>query len=225
MHYFNFNGSLATRCVSLNNEPCKVMSTLIDLNPVELDYCPFMISLDKCSGSCNAVDELSTKICAPSKTKDVNDKVLNMITRTNVAKTLVNHISCDWKCKLHSKTCISNQKWNIKSRQCECKIYRTCKKDYRLNPRRCICENGKYLKNIVDASVIVYEEIINATDCASTNVTNTIPTNMTNTTSTNVPNAVSMNSNDKKVRFKVDSYIFHTILLVIEILFVTAIIY
>ena len=29
---------------------------LIYLNPVELNYFPFIISLDKCSGSCNAAD-------------------------------------------------------------------------------------------------------------------------------------------------------------------------
>ena len=42
-----------------------------------------MISLDKCNGSCNAVNDLSTKIRVPSKTKDVNMKVFNMITRIN----------------------------------------------------------------------------------------------------------------------------------------------
>ena len=41
---------------------------LIDLNPIELNCYSFMISLDKCNGSCNATDDLSTKICA-SKTK------------------------------------------------------------------------------------------------------------------------------------------------------------
>ena len=32
---------------------CMATPTLIDLNLVELKYYPFMISLDKCSGSCN----------------------------------------------------------------------------------------------------------------------------------------------------------------------------
>ena len=49
--------------MSLNNKPCITIPTLIDLNPAELNYYPFMISLDKCSGSCNAVDDLSTTIC------------------------------------------------------------------------------------------------------------------------------------------------------------------
>ena len=47
--------------------------TLIDLNPVELEYYLFMISLDKCSGGCNV---LSPKICVPKKTKDINVEVL-----------------------------------------------------------------------------------------------------------------------------------------------------
>ena len=31
----SFSGSLATKSVSLNNEPCLIRCTLIDLNPVE----------------------------------------------------------------------------------------------------------------------------------------------------------------------------------------------
>ena len=40
-----------------------------------------MISLDECDRSFNAGDEQSTKICVTSKTKVVNGKVFNMITR------------------------------------------------------------------------------------------------------------------------------------------------
>ena len=47
----SFSRSLATKCVSLNNEPCMIRANLIDLNPVEFHYYPFMIILDKCSGS------------------------------------------------------------------------------------------------------------------------------------------------------------------------------
>ena len=73
----------------VNNEPCMIRPFLIDLNPVELKYYPFMISLNKCNGSCNSVNDISMKICVPSKTKDVNVKVFNMITNRNEAKTLV----------------------------------------------------------------------------------------------------------------------------------------
>ena len=56
----SFSSSLATKCVSLNDEPCIVRSTIIDLNPVELKCYPLIISLDKCNGSFNV---LSPKIC------------------------------------------------------------------------------------------------------------------------------------------------------------------
>ena len=69
-----------------------IRRTLIDLIPVELNYYPFMISLDKFSGICNSVDDISTKICVSSKTKDKNIKVFNMITNINESKTMVKHI-------------------------------------------------------------------------------------------------------------------------------------
>ena len=64
--------------MSLNDEPCMVSPTLIDLNTIELRYYPFMISLDKCSGSCNV---LSPKICVQMKPKNINDKAFNTIAK------------------------------------------------------------------------------------------------------------------------------------------------
>ena len=86
----SFSRYLTTNFVSLNKEPCMIRPFLIDLNPFELKYYPFMISLDNCKGSCNCVDDLSTRISIWSKTKD---KTKNR----NEAKTLVKEISCDWK--------------------------------------------------------------------------------------------------------------------------------
>ena len=54
-----FSGPLATKYESLNNEPCMIRPTLIYFNPFESNYYPFMISLDKCNGSCKAFDGLS----------------------------------------------------------------------------------------------------------------------------------------------------------------------
>ena len=53
--------------------------TLISMNPVELKYYPFMISLQKRTGRCN---DLSPKICVPKETKDINVKAFNIITKT-----------------------------------------------------------------------------------------------------------------------------------------------
>ena len=43
-----------------------VRPSLSDSNRVELNYYPFMINLDKCTGSFNV---LSPKICVPKETK------------------------------------------------------------------------------------------------------------------------------------------------------------
>ena len=81
--------------------------TLNDLNPAKLKYYPFMISLNKCTGSCSV---LSPKISVPKETKDINVKALNMITNKNEAKAMTEHISCDCKCKFNSTICNSNRK-------------------------------------------------------------------------------------------------------------------
>ena len=50
-----------------------VRPTLVYMNLVELKYYPFMISLNKCAGSCNA---LPSKMCASKETTDINFGIL-----------------------------------------------------------------------------------------------------------------------------------------------------
>ena len=95
----SFIKSSATKCVSLNNEPCMIRHFLINLTPDELKYYPFLIKLDKYNRNCNPVIDLSMRICVPSKTKDANVKVFNMIRKGNEAKTPAKHNSCDCKYK------------------------------------------------------------------------------------------------------------------------------
>ena len=72
-------------------------STRIDLNREEynhgLRYYPFMVSLDRCDGSCNTFDDQG-RICVLNKTENANINVFNK------SKTLTKHISCDCKCNL-----------------------------------------------------------------------------------------------------------------------------
>ena len=78
----SFSESLATKCLFLNDEPCMVRPTLIDLNSVKFKYYPLMISLDKCTGSYIV---LSPKICVLKETKNINVKVFNTLTNKNEA--------------------------------------------------------------------------------------------------------------------------------------------
>ena len=110
-----------------------------------------MISLDECNGSCNAVDDFRKYVL--SKTKDVTVKVFYIITKIHDA--LIKHISYDCRCKLNSKTCKSNQKWNNDKYHCKCKKYNRFKKNYSWNTSICICRYSKYLKSIADDSITV----------------------------------------------------------------------
>ena len=49
---WSFSISLATNCFLLNDEPCMLKTILTDLNHLGSKYYLFLISLDKCTGSC-----------------------------------------------------------------------------------------------------------------------------------------------------------------------------
>ena len=89
-----------TKYLVLNDVTYLVRPTLIDMNPVELKYYTFIVSLNKRTGSFNV---LSPKICVPKETKDIDVKAFNLITNKNETKI----ISCDYKCKFNSTTCDS----------------------------------------------------------------------------------------------------------------------
>ena len=122
---------------------------------------------------------------------------------------MTEHISCDCKCTLNITTCNSDQNWNNRTCQCECKNYCKCKENY----STCICENSKYSKIIFDTSVTDCDKIVIVIDIISTKKTNTIATNVTST--------ASINWHSNIVR---DCYILHTVLLVIILILASTII-
>ena len=107
------NASNHAKFVSLNNQKCMTQPTLIKLYPdgysQKLRYYPFAVNLDRCAGSCNTLDDLSTRVCAPNETKDLSFYVFKMITRINESTTVTKHISCKFECKIDSKKCNSSQ--------------------------------------------------------------------------------------------------------------------
>ena len=121
----------------------------------------------------------------------------------------MDHISCYCKCKFNSTTCNSNQKWKNKTCQCECKNYCKSKKNYSRNPCTRTCDNSKYLKSVVDTSVITFDETITLMDIVSTKKANAIVIN------------ISINCHSEKKR---DFYILHTVLLTTILLLRIAII-
>ena len=86
------------------------------------------------------------KNCVPSKTKYVSVEKCN-ITRIKKAKTLVNYISCDCKCRFDIAHHAMPIKKGIMINANVCVKSITCNS---WNPNTCICENTRYLKTIVD---------------------------------------------------------------------------
>ena len=121
-------------------------------------------------------NDLSYKVCVTNKTENLDLSMFNMITGINESKILTKDISCKCKYRSDGKKGNSDQWWNNKC-QCECKTRHVCEKDYVWNPATCSCENGKYLANIVDDSVIMCGEVIDAEAKLSNKETKTIPTN------------------------------------------------
>ena len=196
---FSFSNSLAciarisdrTTYMSLNDEPYMARPTLIDLNPMKIKYDPFMISLDKCNGGCNA---FSSKICVLKKNpKDINVKVFTIITNKNEDKTIANIFHVTLNANLIVEHVIQIKNGITKHVYlCECKNYCSSKKDYSCNPNTRIYEHNKYLKSIVETSVTAYDEFTDVMNIVSTKMTNTIATS-----------TVSINFDGKKVVKKV----------------------
>ena len=73
MSFFSCN---ALKCVSMNNQLCKVRPKIIN----EPSFYPCSVKISKCSGSCNNVND--PKLCVSDVIKNMNVKVFNLISRT-----------------------------------------------------------------------------------------------------------------------------------------------
>ena len=58
------------KCVSMNNQKCKVRPEIVNVNIDEPVFYPFSIKTSKCSGSCNTINDPYAKICVPDVIKN-----------------------------------------------------------------------------------------------------------------------------------------------------------
>ena len=57
------------KCISMNNQECKARPKIIDLNNNESVFYLYSIKVNKCSGSCNNINDPYVKLCAPELLK------------------------------------------------------------------------------------------------------------------------------------------------------------
>lgn len=76
------------KCISLGNKPCITRSACI--NPGEpyqwLLSNPILVYFNRCNGSFNTFDDLSSKRCIQDRTKYIHLKLFHMITITHKSK-------------------------------------------------------------------------------------------------------------------------------------------
>ena len=70
-------------CVSMNNQECKIRTKIVDINNNEPTFYPCSIKINKCSGSCNSINDPFAKLCVPDGVKNINAKVFRLMSRTN----------------------------------------------------------------------------------------------------------------------------------------------
>ena len=69
------------KCISINNQECKVRPEIVNVNSKEPIFFPFSIKISKCSGSCNNINDPYAKLFVLDVTKNFNVKVFNQMKR------------------------------------------------------------------------------------------------------------------------------------------------
>ena len=169
MMFFGCNLSSVNplKCISMNNQECKVRPQIVNVNSDEPVFYPFSIKTSKCSGSCNNINDPYPKMCVPDIVKNLNVKVFNLLSRANETRHIKWHETCKckcrikWhetckcKCRLDASVCNNKQHWTYDECWCECKELidkGVCDKGYIWNRSNCeyerdkSCDVGEYLE-------------------------------------------------------------------------------
>ena len=81
MIFFSFNvfNVNPLKCVSMNNQECKIRPEIINLNTNEPLFYPYSIIINKCKDSCNRINDPYAKLCVSDTIKSINVKVFNLM--------------------------------------------------------------------------------------------------------------------------------------------------
>ena len=169
--------------MSVVNQKSVPRPKILDVNEGlgEALFYPYNVLVNKCSGSCNTLDNPMSKICVPNVIKGVNMQVYNFLMRLNETRKVLWHESCKCVCKLNSSVSNNKQIWNSDPYRCDCNEdfagTINCAKGYMWNPSICEyqcdkwCKQGQYLdhKNCVCKNKLIgrvieeYTSVINET--------------------------------------------------------------
>ena len=75
---YNVSGLNSLKYVSANNQECKTRPEIININRNEPLFYPYSIKVNKCSGSCNNINDPYSKLCVPDVVKIMNVKLFRI---------------------------------------------------------------------------------------------------------------------------------------------------
>ena len=112
--FFSYNvlNVNSLECVSMNNQKCKIRSEIINVDTNEPVLYPFSIKVNKCSGSCNNINDPYAKMCAPDVVKNIfkKVKVFSLMSFSNQTRHIEWHETCKCKCRLDASVCNNKQR-------------------------------------------------------------------------------------------------------------------
>ena len=175
----------ALECVSVINQKYIPRPKILDVNEGvgEALFYPYNVQVNKCSGSCNTLDNPMAKLCVFNVIKAVNMQVHNVLW----------HESCKCVYKLNSSICNNKQNWNSDTCRCdcnedfagitscakgytwypsicECQCDKWCKPGQYLDHKNCVCKNKLIGRLIEECTNVINETMINNKDSGNNNV-------------------------------------------------------
>ena len=99
MTFFSFNGLSVNslECISMKNQECKIRPELININTYNPVFYPFSVKVNKYSGNCNNISNPFAGLCVSDVVKNMNLKVISLLSWSNKTKQIKRHESC--KCE------------------------------------------------------------------------------------------------------------------------------
>ena len=119
---FNIIKTKALECLSVINRKSMSRPKILDVNEGvgEALFYPHNVLVNKCSGSCDTINNPMAKLYVPDIIKRVNMQVFNFLIRLNETRSVLWHESYKCVCKLNSSVCNNKQIWNNDTCRCDC---------------------------------------------------------------------------------------------------------
>ena len=96
----------------MNNQECRIRPEIINVNSNGPSFYPHSILVNKCSGSCNNINDPYAKLCVLDVIKNINIKAFNLISITNETSHIKWDKTFKYKYRLDAIVCNNKQHWN-----------------------------------------------------------------------------------------------------------------